>query len=158
MSFHISLTSILLLANAMLLGIASLVIIRFRREAQALLKFWHSPLGSALAVSREDSSATSNSSDASDSSERRLYAQSVMRLEHQLLQLRRDVLRNAAKQDGVADVPERSPAPSGGLPIENAVRMARMGASADDLARNCGLSPGEARLMQKLHGKTPTKH
>ena len=61
MSFHISLTSILLLANAMLLGIASLVIIRFRREAQALLKFWHSPLGSALAVSREDSSATSNS-------------------------------------------------------------------------------------------------
>lgn len=39
------------------------------------------------------------------------------------------------------------------LPIENAVRMAKQGASIDDLTRNCGLNIGEARLMQKLHGR-----
>ena len=38
------------------------------------------------------------------------------------------------------------------LPIENAVRMARQGASIEDLKRSCGLNVGEARLMQKLHG------
>ena len=37
------------------------------------------------------------------------------------------------------------------LPIENAVRMAKQGASVEDLTRNCGLNVGEARLMQKLH-------
>ena len=41
----------------------------------------------------------------------------------------------------------------GSLPIENAVRMARHGASIDELVRNCGLNIGEARLMQKLHSK-----
>ncbi len=40
------------------------------------------------------------------------------------------------------------------LPIENAVRMAKQGASIDDLTRNFGLNIGEARLMKKLHGKT----
>jgi hypothetical protein len=40
------------------------------------------------------------------------------------------------------------------MPIEHAVRMARHGASVDDLTRNCGLNIGEARLMQKLHGQT----
>ena len=39
-------------------------------------------------------------------------------------------------------------------PIENALRMAREGASVDDLTRNCGLNIGEARLMKKLHGQT----
>ena len=39
------------------------------------------------------------------------------------------------------------------LPIENAQRMARMGASIEDLTRSCGLNIGEARLMKKLHGK-----
>ncbi len=152
MSFEISLTSILLMANATLLGIALLVIIRFRREAKALLKFWHSPLGSALAGDRDEVP------EGSDANEKRLFAQSVMRLEHQLLQLRRDVLRNATRNEAATNIPTRTSMQSSGLPLENAVRMARMGASVDDLTRNCGLSPGEARLMQKLHGKAPTKH
>jgi hypothetical protein len=41
------------------------------------------------------------------------------------------------------------------LPIENAVRMARQGASVDDLTRTCGLNIGEARLMRRLHGQAP---
>ena len=39
------------------------------------------------------------------------------------------------------------------LPIENAVRMAKQGASVEDLTRSCGLNIGEARLMQRLHGR-----
>lgn len=39
------------------------------------------------------------------------------------------------------------------LPIENALRMAKQGASIDDLTRSCGLNIGEARLLQKLHGR-----
>lgn len=152
MSFELSLTSILLMANALLLGLALLVIIRFRRESRALLNFWHSPMGTALVGEREDSAAKGGASD------KRLFAQSVMRLEHQLLLLRRDVLRNATRDASGPETDTRTPAPRGVLPLDNAVRMARMGASVDDLTRNCGLSLGEARLMQKLHGKTPTKH
>jgi len=40
------------------------------------------------------------------------------------------------------------------LPIENAVRMAKHGASIEDLMRSCGLNIGEAQLMRKLHGQT----
>ena len=39
------------------------------------------------------------------------------------------------------------------LPSENAVRKARHGARVDALTRSCGLNIGEARLMQKLHGR-----
>ncbi len=152
MSFELSLTSILLLANALLLGVALLVIVRFRREAQALLKFWHSPMGNALVGDRDDAR------ERGDANDKRLFAQSVMRLEQQMLLLRRDVLRNAARESATAEPAPRAPAPRAALPLDNAVRMARMGASVDDLTRNCGLSLGEARLMQKLHGKTPTKH
>ena len=38
------------------------------------------------------------------------------------------------------------------LPYENAVRMARHGASIDDLTRTCGLSANEARLLMRVHG------
>ena len=152
MGFQMSLTSILLLANALLLGVATLVIIRFRRESQAILKFWYSPLGSALVGDRGDASAND------DANDKRLLGQSLMRLEQQMLLLRRDVLRNATRSEAAAEAPGIANEARRGLPLDNAVRMARMGATADDLARNCGLSPGEARLMQKLHGKTPTKH
>ncbi len=41
------------------------------------------------------------------------------------------------------------------LPIENATRMARHGASVEELTRTCGLNVGEAELLKKLHS-TPT--
>ena len=40
------------------------------------------------------------------------------------------------------------------LPIENAVRMAKHGASIEELVRGCGLNIGEAQLMRKLHGQS----
>jgi len=41
---------------------------------------------------------------------------------------------------------------TGGLSHVANERLA--GASVDELVRNCGLNIGEAKLMQKLHGKT----
>lgn len=35
-----------------------------------------------------------------------------------------------------------------------AIRLAQQGASAEDLARDCGLNRGEAELLVSLHGKT----
>lgn len=157
MTFHISLTSILLLANALMLAIALLVIIRFRREARAQLEFWQSPIAAALMVDREGQSPA-----ASDDPQR--FTQSLMRLERQLLLLRQDFMRNAVKESAIEETRKGRPIArtivqqSTSLPIENAVRMARHGASVDELAERCGLNIGEARLMQKLHGKPRTTH
>ncbi len=42
------------------------------------------------------------------------------------------------------------------LPIDNAIRMAKSGASVEELTRSCGLNAGEAQLMHKLHCKAET--
>lgn len=146
-------TEVLLLCNALLLAIALLVIVRFRRDLQAFVSFWHSPVGASLAGT-QDAPPTSAPS-GSDSDERQRLADTTTRLEQQLLMLRRDMYRQT-----VSDGPAAKPPASGGqsLPIENAVRMARHGASVEELRRSCGLSLGEARLMLKLHGKSQRMH
>jgi hypothetical protein len=42
------------------------------------------------------------------------------------------------------------------IPHENAVRMAKHGATVDDLTRTCGLSDIEARLVMRVHGNSGT--
>ena len=39
------------------------------------------------------------------------------------------------------------------FPMEHAARLAKGGASIDELTRNCGLNIGEARLVRRLHGQ-----
>jgi hypothetical protein len=39
------------------------------------------------------------------------------------------------------------------FPMEHAARLAKGGASVDELTRNCGLNIGEARLIRRLHGQ-----
>jgi hypothetical protein len=39
------------------------------------------------------------------------------------------------------------------FPMEHAARLAKGGASVDELTRNCGLNIGEARLVRRLHGQ-----
>lgn len=39
-----------------------------------------------------------------------------------------------------------------GRPFHNAIRMVRHGAGADRIIENCGLTPGEAELVVRLHG------
>lgn len=40
------------------------------------------------------------------------------------------------------------------MPIEHAMRLARHGASAEDLSRTCGLNKEEAKLMHRLHASS----
>ncbi len=63
-----------------------------------------------------------------------------------LEQMQRSIMLLAVK------APEKRLPEVRSLPIENAVRMAKKGATIDDLTRTCGLNIGEARLMKKMHG------
>lgn len=124
---------VLLAANALLLAVVGTVFMRFERRCKRIEEFWDSPTGTALA----------------DEDDAEMHAQTMatMRLEQRLGELQRAVKLMEIKAPKQASPVERS------LPIENAVRMAKNGASIDDLTRNCGLNIGEARLMQKLHGR-----
>lgn len=120
-------------ANAVLLAIASVAVLRFERRWKRIEQFWESPTGAAL-------------SDEADG-EMRAQIEATKNLEKRLGELQRTVK--------IMDMnsPKESPPAERNLPIENAVRMARQGASVEDLTRTCGLNFGEARLMQKLHGQ-----
>lgn len=124
---------LLLIANALLLAVATVVLSRFDRRVKRIEEFWDSPTGAALADDSDE--------------EVRAQMQATQRLERRVGELQRVVK--------LMDI--KAPAPQApvemNIPLENAVRMARHGASVEDLTRNCGLNIGEARLMQKLHGK-----
>jgi hypothetical protein len=124
---------VLFASNAILLAISCLAVVRFERRWKRIEQFWDSPTGSALSDSYDD--------------EIRAQVEATKRLEKRLGELQRTVKVMDMK------APQQSPPTERTLPIENAVRMARSGASIEDLTRNCGLNFGEARLMQKLHGK-----
>lgn len=76
------------------------------------------------------------------------YVNILKRLEQRFASVQKSI--ESAAADTVAEARPLTQS----LPIENAVRMARQGASVEDLTRSCGLNIGEARLMQKLHGRT----
>jgi len=124
---------ILLLSNAILLAAAVVAVQRFRRQCDRLERFWNSPTGTAIADRKADKD--------------RLQLVTTMRLEKHVAELHEKVAKLAA-------TPARQSAPAvvRQLPIENAVRLAKTGASAEDLTRTCGLNIGEARLLAKMHG------
>jgi hypothetical protein len=102
-----------------------------------LESFWRSPTGSALAgEQREDI---------------KRQLEDAALLDKRLTETQRAIQVLAARERTSGSVTERS------LPIDNAVRMARQGATIADLTRSCGLNVGEARLMQKLHGQNRVK-
>ena len=68
-------------------------------------------------------------------------------LEHRLAMLHEQI-EELAKQKLPA-----SAAQPAELPFEYAVRIAKHGASVDDLTRTCGLNKAEARLMWRLHAQ-----
>ena len=128
---------LLIVSNAVMLALACFCFTRFDKRCRQIEQFWVSPTGTAISDDIDD-----------DSQEQMRLTQS---LEKRVGELQRTVKVMAVKK------PDSTPTPSApierNLPIENAVRMARLGASIDDLAKSCGLNIGEARLMQKLHGK-----
>lgn len=126
---------LLLMSNAFLLAVATIAVLRFERRWRRLESFWDSPTGAAL-------------SDENDEEIHR-QMQATQRLEQRLGELQIAMKLMQKKE------PHERPPVERNLPIENAVRMARLGASVEDLTRNCGLNAGEARLMKKLHGREP---
>ena len=121
---------LLLFSNAAMLAAACIAVVRFQKQCRRFELFWNSPTGASLASKTPTADALANPQ----------------------LEIRVTELQNAVKTLLNKEQRERAPV-NGSLPIENAVRMARYGASIDELIRSCGLNIGEAQLMQKLHGK-----
>ncbi len=123
----------LLVSNAALLAAVGLAMSRFRRQLNSFEQFWNSPTGAALADEQQEEPEA---------------PAAVVGLERRVTELQ-GILRTMQERQ-----PEVVAETGSKLPIENAVRMARHGATIDDLVRGCGLNVGEAQLMRKLHGKT----
>ena len=128
---------LLLAANAMLLGLACHALVRFERRCQRIEDFWQSPTGNALSKTGE--------------TELHEQMKATQRLEKRVGQLQRTVKVIELNKHRPQPAEPTQPAVERNLPIENAIRMARSGASVEELTRSCGLNIGEARLMQKLH-------
>lgn len=134
---------LLLVSNALLLAAAGIAVVRFRQQCQRLEQFWNSPTGTAIAHTQPDDNHSSD--------ETRKQLLNNLRLEKRLADLQKKVCAVSSKPlqpVRIESAPVERP-----LPMDNALRMARHGASAEDLTRACGLNIGEARLMQKLHGQ-----
>ena len=117
---------LLLAANALLAAATVLAIFRVQRLAARQQSFWASPTGTALGMQMDNKQLL-------DAIDARLGA--------------------VAEQVSTTDEkPDRPVTELPRLPYENAVRMARHGATVDDLTRTCGLSPTEARLLLRVHG------
>ena len=128
---------LLLAANAMLLGLTCHALVRFERRCNRIEDFWDSPTGNALSDS--------------DDAELREQMKATQRLEKRVGELQRTVKVIELNKHRPQPAEPTQPAVERNLPIENAIRMARLGASVEELTRSCGLNIGEARLMQKLH-------
>ena len=124
----------LLAANTLVLTGGLLLVMRLRRLCKLHEKSLECPPAIALAEPEKP---------ADDSEQTQLLA--LMRMEKQLLTLRAELAAHASARSEVAGS-ERV------LPLDNAVRMAKNGASVDDLTRSCGLNIGEAQLIRKMHG------
>ena len=127
---------LLIVSNAVMLALACFCFTRFDKRCRQIEAFWVSPTGTSISDDNQD-----------DPYEQMRLTQS---LEKRVGELQRTVKVMAIKKPD-STLPPRTPIERN-IPIENAVRMARLGASIDDLAKSCGLNIGEARLMQKLHG------
>ena len=136
--FDSDISYLVIMANALLLAASALAILRFSSQYHKLRDFWDSPTGAAVADEQPESETISKLLLATENLERRV-AQMQQKLES-LSQTPEPPVQNNIRP----------------LPIDNAVRMARAGASVDDLTRTCGLNIGEARLMQQLHARRST--
>lgn len=119
----------LIVSNAVLLFGAAVAVLRFERLVKGNRSFWDSPTGASVRA-KSDSDAV-----LSGFLERRLAM-----LHEQIEELAKQKVPAAATQ-------------AAELPFEYATRMAKHGASVEDLTRTCGLSKAEAELMWRLHAQ-----
>lgn len=128
---------LLIVSNAIMLALACFCFTQFENRCKQIEEFWASPTGNAVAVA----------DDGNDD------AREQMRMTQQLEKRVGELQRTVKVIEMTKAEPSSAPRIERNLPIENAVRMARLGATIDDLTKSCGLNIGEARLMQKLHGR-----
>ncbi len=115
----------LLISNALLVGAAGLAVMKFQRLVDKQKVFWSSPTGAALKEQTE-------------------HDELLLAIDQRLSPLFEQIesmVREQGQEAGTQQI----------LPIEHAVRMAKHGASLEDLMRNCGLSDTEARLLMRVH-------
>lgn len=117
---------LLVIANAALIVAAAFAVMRVERAVNEPREFWASPTGLAMRGHLQDGAEDP--------------------------QLRQSI---AALQGAVARLQEQAPA--GALErvldpsLGRAVRLAKHGASVEDLIGDCGLNRGEAELLHRLH-------
>lgn len=116
---------ILLVSNAFLLGAAAIAVLRLESLIGKSRSFWNSPTGASIQDEANN--------------------QITEIVDQRFASLNR-LINELSGKTGVSN-----PQKSGELPFGNAVRMAKRGASIDDLTRNCGLHKGEAQLMARVH-------
>lgn len=117
----------LLTCNAALAAAAAIAILRLQRMVKEQKTFWASPTGAALTVPVAEDAM-------------------LLKIHGRLEQLQSDI-------SGLQRMDKEPATGAGPLPLENAVRMARLGASLEDLTRTCGLSSTEARLLLRVHAQ-----
>ena len=125
---------LLLIANAALIVAAAFAVLRVERVLRESAEFWKSPTGAALKTESGDDPAHQT----------RLIGLRMAALQRAVDELA--TRGSTVAKDAVVD-----------LPVEHAVRMAKRGASVDDITRSCGLNIGEAELLHRLHGR-PTQN
>lgn len=123
-----------LVANAFLIGAAALAILRVKRELKRSREFWESPTAMAFAGDGYD-----------DRSLKRMIDQRFLALRTEL-----DGLKAKSAQEP-HEIPTPPPLPAASMSFDYAARMAKAGASPEELVRGCGLNRGEAELLVRLH-------
>jgi hypothetical protein len=121
----------LVCSTGLLLAAACIAILRFQKKALEAQAFWNSPTGAVIQLDDDNSQKIRE-----------------RHLEARLAELQK-MVDELSRRDRVTQLPT----PISALPFENAMRMARQGASIEDLTRSCGLSLGEARLIHRMHGR-----
>ncbi len=116
-------------ANLLILAAAVLAILRFQRMLRNSGAFWKSPTGAAIQMRCPAQQENSKL------------------IIHEIAVLQRTVAKLCERER----VQPQAPSLPSKLPLRHAARMARHGASIEDLRKSCGLNIGEARLMRKLH-------
>ncbi len=126
---------LLIVSNAVMLAIACYCFARFDNRCKQIEEFWASPTGTSISDENDDG----------PSEQMRI----TQRLEQKVGELQRSIKIMEIKKGAPVSIPSVERV----TPIENAVRMARQGASIEELTKSCGLNIGEAHLMRKLHGQ-----
>ena len=134
--------------NGLVVVFTGWALIRFERRWKNIEDYWDDSTTADSTTEDLTAAAPVTAAGKSDAVRSMELARAYSHIEGRL-----DHLQRALEQLGTKSAPQ-DPVIHRHVPIENAVSMARQGASIDELKRNCGLSLGEARLISKLHGQT----